>query len=312
MARQTKSEDRLRPTVDQVKIEEIPEELPQYAQIDELAEGLKAWTNPQNGYRVLRLHCYADPIKRTDAYQKEASQGMPRDKFLREFHLVWRSFEGRPVYLDDWNRNFHISKEVLKWAPHLPILRGWDFGLTPACIFAQLMPDMRLFVLREICEEEMGLERFLDVVTVKSREWFPNPKRYVDIIDPAGFVRGQTDERSCMSIMSGTPWFLKPVPGRQNPVERRNHVVKFLQRNVRGLPCFFVSPLCKGVISGFDGGYLFAYNRAGQLREQPNKNLYSHPHDALQYICTRVFDVDLSTRDQNIVIAQPTYKIGVK
>jgi len=295
-----------------IKLDEIPDELPTYAQIDELCEGLKAWTNPQNGYRVLRLHCFADPIKRTEAYQKEAAQGIPRDKFLREFHLVWRSFEGRPVYVDEWNRNTNVAKDWLKFAPHLPVLRGWDFGLTPACIFAQLMPNMKLYILREICEEEMGLERFLNLVTVKSMDWFPNAKRFVDIIDPAGFVRSQTDERSCMTIMSGSPWFLKPIPGRQNPQERRSAVISFLQRNVQGHPAFLVSPVCKTIINGFDGGYHYAYSRNGSLREVPEKNLYSHPHDALQYICTRVFDVDLTTASTNITITQPSYRIGAK
>jgi len=288
---------------------EIPEELPSYAQIDELCEGLKAWTNPQNSYRVLRLHCFADPIKRTEAYQKEAAAGIPHDKYLREFHLVWRSFEGRPVYSDDWNRTFHVADKFLNFAPHLPVLRGWDFGLTPACIFAQLMPDMRLYVLQELCEEEMGLERFLDIVNVKSKEWFPGgnkPTKFFDVIDPAGFMRSQTDERSCMSIMSGSPWFLKPVPGIQNPVSRRNSVVKFLQRNVRGLPAFSVSPNCKSIINGFDGGYHFAKRRDGTLREVPEKNTYSHPHDALQYICTKVFELNLSDAPAPL-IKQPAY-----
>lgn len=293
-------------------VDEIPEELPQYAEISDLCEGLKAWTNPQNGYRVLRLHCFADPIKRTDAYQKEAAQGIPHDKFLREFHLVWRSFEGRPVYMDDWNRTFHVAKDFLRYAPHLPVIRGWDFGLTPACVFAQLMPDMKLYVLKELCEEEMGIERFLDQVKAKSHDWFPNCKKFVDIIDPAGFRRSETDERSCMTIMSGNPWFLKPVPGIQNPVARRNAVVKFLQRNIRGTPAFLVSPSCKTIINGFDGGYHFAKRRDGSLREIPEKNAYSHPHDALQYICTRVFDVDLSAAANNITIKQPSYRLGAK
>jgi len=290
-------------------IDSAPEELPQYCKVDELCQGLKAWTNPQNSFRVLRLHMSADPAKRTPEFLKEAQSGLPRDKYRREFELVWRSFEGRPVYVDDWNHNVNVANDFLQYAPHLPVMRGWDFGLTPAVIFAQLMPDMRLFVLREICEEEMGIERFLDIVTTRSREWFPSAKRFVDIIDPAGFVRSQTDERSCMTIMSGSPWFLKPVPGVQNPVARRNAVVTFLQRNVRGHPAFLCSPACKAIINGFDGGYHYAHNRSGQLREYPEKNLYSHPHDALQYICTRVFDVDLRPgAEGTIKIAQPTYR----
>lgn len=285
------------------------EELPQYAKVDDLCEGLKAWTNPQNAYRVLRLHMFADPAKRSEAYQKEAAGGMPLDKYLREFHLVWRSFEGRPVYQDEWNRLKHVAPDFLNFAPHLPVIRGWDFGLTPACVFAQLMPNMRLFVLREICEEEMGLERFLDQVKARSLEWFPTCKKWFDVIDPAGFQRSQTDERSCMHIMSSSPHFLSPVPGLQNPVKRRNSVVEFLQRAVHGDMAFQISPACKTIINGFDGGYHYAKRRDGSLREVPEKNIYSHPHDALQYITTKIFDLNLNDAPPP-VIKQPGYSFN--
>src|SRR5688572_25990497 len=92
--------------------EQIPEELPQYAQVDDLGEGVKAWTNPQNGFRVLRLHMSANPAKRSPEYDKEIQKGISHAQYLREYHLVWRSFEGRAVYMDDWNRNFHVSKDL--------------------------------------------------------------------------------------------------------------------------------------------------------------------------------------------------------
>jgi len=282
------------------------QELPQYAEVEQLCPGLKAWTNPQNGYRVLHLHCFADPAKRTPEYQREAAQGIPYDKYLREFHLVWRSFQGLPVYRDTWKHEFHVSKEPLKFAPHLPVLRGWDFGLTPACIFAQLQPNMKLWILDELCEEEMGIERFLDQVHSFSKNKYGGVKKFVDIVDPAGFQRSQTDERSCVMIMGQSPWFIKPIPGIQSPGTRRGKVVEFLQRNVRGEPAFLVSPNCKTIINGFDGGYHYAYTRAGPLRETPEKNSYSHPHDALQYICTRVLEVNLSDSPA-LPIKQPSY-----
>jgi hypothetical protein len=44
------------------------------------------------------------------------------------------------------------------------------------------------------------------------------------------------------------------------------------------------------------------------LRETPEKNEYSHPHDALQYIGTRVLDLDLSPGAKpEIKFTQPAY-----
>jgi hypothetical protein len=60
------------------------------------------------------------------------------------------------------------------------------------------------------------------------------------------------------------------------------------------------------VIGGMDGGYHYAYNNSGQLREKPEKNIYSHPADALQYVATRVLEMDLSGT-ATPEIKQPAY-----
>jgi hypothetical protein len=48
---------------------------------------------------------------------------------------------------------------------------------------------------------------------------------------------------------------------------------------------------------GFQGGYQFRRLQVSGERygDKPEKNIYSHPHDALQYVCTRVFGMGLTT-----------------
>jgi hypothetical protein len=60
------------------------------------------------------------------------------------------------------------------------------------------------------------------------------------------------------------------------------------------------------LINGFDGGYHYEYNQSEQLRDKPEKNEYSHPHDALQYICTRVLEINLNSSPPP-PIKQPGY-----
>ena len=53
-----------------------------------------------------------------------------------------------------------------------------------------------------------------------------------------------------------------------------------------GLPCLTVSPTCTSLISGFEGGYQYKrmyYMGNERYEDKPDKNRFSHCHDALQY-----------------------------
>jgi hypothetical protein len=281
-------------------------DLPPDVSVEHTHEGIWTWTNAQNGFRVALVHFTSDPAKRSTEFREEARKGISVADYEREYNIRWQSFKGKAVYGEDFKRGFHVASSPLRAASHLPIVRGWDFGLYPACIFTQLWPGMRLMVLREICEKGMGLERFLQEVQAKTLEWFPNHKKFYEIVDPAGFARSPNDERTAVSLMTAQQYNLKVIPGVQVPATRLNSVRKFLERNVKGEPALQLDPSCKMLIHGFDGGYHYEYNNSDQLRDKPEKNEYSHPHDALQYICTRVLEINL-TDSPPPPIAQPAY-----
>ena len=71
------------------------------------------------------------------------------------------------------------------------------------------------------------------------------------------------------------------------PTIRREAVAGALNRMVDGQPGFLLSPACNILRKGFAGGYHYKRVRvAGDERhhDRPDKNSYSHPHDALQYL----------------------------
>ena len=284
---------------------DVTPELPLDIEVLEPLKGVHKWKNPNNGFMVYRLGHEANAIY-TNEFLHEVRKGMSFLDFLREYLLVWRAFSGKPVYIEDWSASTHSTNSVIPHDVHLPIVRGWDFGLTPACVFAQLTADIRLNVLSELVEDSMGMEKFLANVKIHSDRLFPGVQ-FIDVVDPSGFYRSDTDERSCVAIMSAEPFHLRPIPGIQNPVARRNAVIKFLQRSVKGQPAFQVSRARAPMIAkGFDGGFHFTRNRTGVWREMWEKNEYSHPHEALQYICTRVMDLGFH-RNEPIQIAHQTY-----
>ena len=60
-----------------------------------------------------------------------------------------------------------------------------------------------------------------------------------------------------------------------------------------GRPKLLVNSQCKMLIDGFMGGYHYPEKETrNQKTTKPVKDEYSHIHDALQYICTRLDSVN--------------------
>ena len=74
-----------------------------------------------------------------------------------------------------------------------------------------------------------------------------------------------------------------------NTTGRLEAVRWWLSRLVgKGQPAMIISPHCRVLIKGYETGYAYRQlNISGEEKytEMPDKNRYSHPHDANQYLC---------------------------
>lgn len=250
-------------------------------------EGLRIWKNPGNGFTICELHYRADPAKRSDLWRQDARRGMPHMEWEREYELSWHTHAGLPVYGDDFQPSVHISSVPIKAEIGLPLLRGWDFGLTPACIIGQLV-GRRLHLLAEVIGENLGATRFVPQVMEACAAAFPGFTSF-DFVDPAGFNRSESEETSCVDIMARHG--LRPIAGEMTYEKRLGAVVEFLTTFDRGKPLLLVDPSCRVLIEGFRGGYQYpepSSKRSVIRMDRPLKNSFSHPHDALQYLATRL------------------------
>jgi hypothetical protein len=206
--------------------------------------------------------------------------------------------EGRPVF-PEYHDNIHCpgsanDKKAPKTSPRLPVYRSWDFGLTPACIFSQLSATGQWKIVDELCADTMGVDRFSDQVLSHSSQHFPDSE-FADVGDPAGEARSQTDERTCFDILHSKG--VRIEAGLQSPQIRQECVRKPLRQfDDDGQPAFNLHPRCTRLRRAMQGGYHYRRIQiAGTERwaERPEKNLYSHPADALQYAATRLFGPSL-------------------
>jgi hypothetical protein len=194
-------------------------------------------------------------------------------------------YDGRPVY-PEWIDSLHCADEAFDPMRGRAIILGWDFGLTPSCIFTQQTPRGQIRIVDELYVEDMGLRQFInEMVKPKLIEDFQGMTA-ISYADPAGVQRAQTDQRSCFDIMNEEGLPVEPAPSN-SPEARIGAVSFFLQRLADGEPGFLLSPRCSILRKGFNGGYrhdrVQMSGSEERYKDQPVKNKFSHPHDALQY-----------------------------
>tara|TARA_R110000787_G_scaffold2956_4_gene11351 strand:+ start:2148 stop:3668 length:1521 start_codon:yes stop_codon:yes gene_type:complete len=190
--------------------------------------------------------------------------------------------EGKPVY-PSFVSETHIAKEEIPIADGVPLYIGIDFGLTPAAVFGQKVRG-RWLIQSEIVAIDMGIVRFAELLRQEIATRFGNLDVHI-YGDPAGDFRAQTDESTPFQILRGAG--LRALPAPSNSVDLRlESVSASLNKMVDGKPAFLVDRRCPSLIKGFEGGYSYRRMQVSGERfdDKPDKNMYSHIHDALQYL----------------------------
>jgi hypothetical protein len=196
--------------------------------------------------------------------------------------------DGKPVF-PEYDDAVHVAKESLVPVPGARLFAGWDFGLTPACVVGQITPRGQLQILREYVSEDMGIRQFARTIVKPGLiNDFPLMK-IESACDPAGNVRSQIDEKTCVQELLEAGIYSEPA-STNDFIQRREAVAYFLTQLNEGRPGFLLDPSCKQLRKGFNGKYRYERVRTSveRYKDRPLKDEFSHPHDALQYLCMRI------------------------
>lgn len=190
--------------------------------------------------------------------------------------------DGKPVY-PDFDEAIHVANDPVQPAPNIPIIIGVDFGLTPSAVFCQRIRH-RWVILRELVATDMGIVRFAELLRSECAIQFPGFQFQV-WGDPAGDYRAQTDERTPFQVLRTAGITARSAP--TNDVALRiEAVANPLTRMIDREPGLLLDPRCVMLRKGFGGGYHYRrmqVSGAERYDMSPNKNKFSHVHDALQY-----------------------------
>lgn len=189
---------------------------------------------------------------------------------------------GQAVYRAVWDHTRHIKDELFP-NPMMPLVLGMDFGRTPCAVITQQDVKGRLLCLEEVTSEDMGLHKFLHTLLIpRLNEKYADHRVFV-MADPAGVAKGQYNEDSAFSVLKEAG--LNALPAPTNDPERRIRAVeKRLLQNAGDSADFLLdADKCPTLLEGFVRGYRYKKKKDGTLTPAPEKNEFSHIHDALQY-----------------------------
>lgn len=190
--------------------------------------------------------------------------------------------EGKPVYTN-FSRARHVAREPIQPLPFQQIILCSDTsGIHPAAAIVQ-MQGTKWCVLDELYAEGEGLENFIYgmLVPLLRSKYSNNP--IVGVIDPS-------NPRDSWSAVTPKQRFEEVgittcTEITNSPKVRIQAIEHILNLEVGGL---LISPTCDMLIRGFVSEYKYRKLRSSgsigtSYTPTPEKNDYSHIHDALQY-----------------------------
>lgn len=187
---------------------------------------------------------------------------------------------GKPVY-KDYDDRIHCETVDITPMRGVPVIIGMDLGLTPAVAFTQQQYDGTVIVFDEITTEDCTIQEFIDdYLWPRITGKYPFiVNNFKIVVDPAAQQRAITNGLSPYYLLrnSGLPTKLAI---NNDPQTRTEAVAHFLR-----LHKFKLSPNCTDLRKGFISEYKYKKLNTleTQYKDKPEKNFYSHVHDALQY-----------------------------
>ena len=230
-----------------------------------------------------------------DYYLKELIGAKPDYVRTRLLNKYGRSKGGLPVYEETWNDSFHVSVDDMGWMRGLPLIVGMDFARNPAAVFGQLTAMGQGRIYAELAKSNMSVPHYFEnyFMPFLVNEYGWPDCRVLVFGDPAGENPGEMSEYGPIEYLNahGIPAMVPPcLVGRNNDLALRiESVEQMLNRSRGGVPDLLVSKRCRMLRDGFNGDYHYRkVGNSARYQDKPEKNEYSHPHDALQYWCCGV------------------------
>lgn len=255
------------------------------------------------------------PSKDHWTWQRFAEQHLPQCALFRiprgenkhvrdEYRLkMEQALQGRPDLLDrlvlgkpsdvyigekvtpEYNEDLHRSMTLLPLLS-APVIRCWDGGQTPACVFVQIAPSGKIHVLDTLQAQGMGMQQFIETqVRGLMASRYPDAQDWQDSGDPSLSTPEQSDSMYCAAQIINKTLKARFIPGEPSWQARREWIKERLIRDQ-----ILLSPHEKILHRALSGGWHYKRAPSGEvIKDLPEKDMYSHAIDAFCHAMTRLF-----------------------
>lgn len=220
-------------------------------------------------------------------YYIKGMQGKSEDwikvNLANEYGFVSTGKPVHPRYID----SLHCV-DIPEWVPStdFPIILGFDFGRDPACLFIQKNLFGSYYAFDEFLANGMSAVSFAPELARYIKANYKNYK-FEGYGDPTGGSGNQSTDVTPFDILRDNEINAIPTEKSNDPLLRRAAVeTPLTEIDMAGKPRLTISPKCVITRKGLQGGFQYARVLVGgdeRYHNQPLKDKYSHPVEALEY-----------------------------
>jgi hypothetical protein len=207
-------------------------------------------------------------------------------------------YQGEAV-TPEYKEERHRAKVDLAPIPGRQVIRCWDGGQTPACVFVQIQPSGKLHVLDTIQAQGMGMEQLIETKVKPLMAYrYQGITSWSDTGDPSLATPEQSNSLFCASQVINKALSAAFIPGEASWSARREWIKEQLIRDM-----ILLSRHEKVLHRALSGGWHYKRTPSGQvMKDLPEKDMHSHAIDALCHGMARLMASPKRAQQRAVVV----------
>lgn len=191
--------------------------------------------------------------------------------------------DGLPV-VPEFKDSIHVTNYNIDFAGDILYI-GIDFGRTPAATFAQEI-NGQVQVIDELVTFGTSATHFAKLLAERIKGHYPRDIEIIATGDPAGENPGEQIDDTCIDIINNAGIPCDGAHTNNFTIRREAVSIPLGQLTMHGTPQLIISPNCRVLRKGMNGGYRYKRMQVSgeYFQNKPDKNKYSHVCESLQYL----------------------------
>lgn len=195
------------------------------------------------------------------------------------------SVDGQPVW-SSYKREVHDAMDEIKPFDGEGLIVALDFGMQPAAAIMQQVRGYWTILAECVGKDEYAKDfapRLKRLLAQKFAHHF-NEGMITFYGDPAGDYAASAADRTPFEIFKAHGMMVRKAVEKDSAIARHETANDLFSKIKDGIPVVRINPDCRMIRAGAQGGFYFKrLPGTSSLKNEPEKNPYSHPCEAVEY-----------------------------